>query len=91
MSVKTLATSQPDSTEIEKIIFPEELWILIWSYLDFKTIQKTCTQVSKSWLEMIRSSKLSWEMRLQHRFSFFKRDILEVEDFNDILDRWKNF
>ena len=39
---------------------------------------------------MIRNSKLSWEMRLQHRFSFFKLDILEVEDFNDILDRWKN-
>ena len=90
MSVKRLATSQPDSSEVEEIIFPEEVWILIWSYLDFKTIQKTCTQVSKSWLEMIRNSKLSWEMRLQHRFSFFKLDILEVEDFNDILDRWKN-
>ena len=90
MSVKRLATFQPDSSEIEEIIFPEEVWIMIWSYLDFKTLQKTCTKVSKSWLEMIRSSKLSWEMRLQHRFSFFKLDILEVEDFNDILDHWKN-
>ena len=90
MSAKRLATSQPDSSEVEEILFPEEVWILIWSYLDFKTIQKTCTQVSKSWLEMIRSSKLSWEMKLQHRFSFFKLDILEVEDFNDILDHWKN-
>ena len=90
MSVKRLKLSQPDSTEIKEIIFPEEVWILIWSYLDFKTIQKTCTQVSKSWLEMIRSSKLSWEMRLQHRFSFFKLDLLEVEDFNAILDHWKN-
>ena len=90
MSVKRLKLSQPDSTEIKDIIFPEEVWIIIWSYLDFKSIQKTCTQVSKSWLEMIRSSKLSWEMRLQHRFSFFKLDLLEVKDFNDILDHWKN-
>ena len=90
MSVKRLKLYQPDSTEIKEIIFPEEVWIIIWSYLDFKTIQKTCTQVSKSWLEMIRSSKLSWEMRLQHRFTFFKLDLLEVEDFKDILDRWKN-
>ena len=89
MSVKRLKLSQPDSTEIKDIIFPEEVWIIIWSYLDFKSIQKTCTQVSKSWLEMIRSSKLSWEMRLQHRFSFFKLDLLEVEDFNDILYHWK--
>jgi hypothetical protein len=85
MSVKRHKSSQPDTTEIEEIIFPEEVWILIWSYLDFETIQKTCTQVSKSWLEMIRNSKLSWEMRLQ-----FKLDLLEVEDFNDILDHWKN-
>ena len=90
MSVKRLKISQPDSTEIKEIIFPEEVWVIIWSYLDFKTIQKTCTQVSKSWFEMIRSSKLSWEMRLQHRFTFFKLDFLEVEDFNDILDHWKN-
>jgi hypothetical protein len=59
-------------------------------YLDFKTVQKICTQVSKSWLEMIRNSKLSWEMRvLNHRFSFYNLDLL-VEDFNDILDHWKN-
>ena len=29
-------------------------------------------------------------MRLQHRFTFFKLDLLEVQDFNDILDHWKN-
>ena len=90
MSLERPVTSISSSTETKEVIFPEEIWIIIWSYLDFKTLQKTCTQVSKSWLEMIRSSKLSWEMRLQHRFTFFKLDLLEVEDFNAILDHWKN-
>ena len=90
MSLEKPAKSSPSCMEIEEVIFPEEIWIIIWSYIDFKTVQKTCTRVSKSWLEMIRSSKLSWEMRLQHRFSFFKLDLLQVEDFNDILYHWKN-
>ena len=90
MSLVRPVTTISSSTETKEVIFPEEIWIIIWSYLDFKTLQKTCTRVSKSWLEMIRSSKLSWEMRLQHRFSFFKLDLLEVKDFNDILDHWKN-
>jgi hypothetical protein len=81
-------------TEMEEVIFPEEIWIIIWSYLDFKTIQKTCTRVSKSWLKMIRSSKLSWEMKLQDTIFFPKRnpgvDLLGVEDFNAILSQWQD-
>ena len=80
-------------TEIEEIILPEEVLIQIWSYLDFKTVQKTCTRVSKSWFEMIRNSKLSWEMKLRNTdpdVSSAKMDLLEVEDFNAMLFHWKN-
>ena len=42
------------------------MWIEIWSFLDFKTLQKTCTLVSKTWFEEIRNStKLSGEMTLK--------------------------
>ena len=80
--------SSSSCSEIEDVIFPEEIWIFIWSYLDFKTLQKTCTRVSKSWLEMIRSSKLSWEMKLRN--TFVCPDILGVEDFNAMLSQWKD-
>ena len=88
--------SSSSCTEIEDFIFPEEIWIMIWSYIDFKTLQKICTCVSKSWLEMIRSSKLSWEMKL--RTTDFKRFLksdftlaspLQVKDFEAMLLHWK--
>ena len=85
MSLETPAASSHSYTEIEEIILPEEVWIEIWSYLDFKTIQKICTRVSKSWIKMIRSSKLSWEMKLRYR-SY--PHMLEVKDFNAILFQW---
>ena len=85
MSLETPAASMHSYTEIEEIILPEEVWIEIWSYLDFKTIQKICTRVSKSWIKMIRSSKLSWEMKLRYR-SY--PHMLEVKDFNAILFQW---
>ena len=86
MSVARPAPSS--STEIEEDIFPKEIWIMTWSYIDFKTLQKTCTRVSKSWLEMIRRSKLSWEMKLRDTFDC--PDILEVEDFNAVLSDWND-
>ena len=55
---------QPRSTVIGGIVLPEKCLIQILSYLDFKTIQKICTLVSKSWFELIRSSRLSREMKL---------------------------
>ena len=59
-------SSEFSSIDIEEFILPEEIWIMIWKYLDFKTLQKVCTQVSKSWLEMIRSSKPSWEFKRRY-------------------------
>ena len=53
-------------TEDQRINLPREMWIEIWSFLDFKTLQKTCTLVSKTWFEEIRNStRLSGEMTLK--------------------------
>ena len=92
MSLKRPESSLPSSTEIKEFILPEEIWIMIWKYLDFKTLQKVCTQVSKSWLEMIRGSKLSWEMKLRTRFikpDFTIASPLQVKDFEAMLLHWK--
>ena len=83
------------STEIEEIILPEEVLIQIWSYLDFKTIQRSCTRVSKSWLEMIRNSKLSWEMKLRNTFYYpdvfsASKEMLGPKDFNEMLLHWNS-
>ena len=44
---------------------PIEVWIQIWSLLDFDTLQKKCTRVSKKWFQEIRDSpSLSGEMKL---------------------------
>ena len=87
MSLKRIASSQLTPDEIDEIILPEEVWIVIWSYLDFDTVQKICTRVSNSWLEMIRRSKMSWEMKLRHSYRDKK---LEIKDFNSLLFHWKN-
>jgi hypothetical protein len=65
---------------------PGEILMKFWSYLDFDTVQKTCTRVSKSWLGMIRSSKLSWEMKLRDT----RPGLLGVTDFNAILSQWED-
>ena len=88
MSLERPAPASPTSTEIEEIILLEEVWMIIWSFLDFKTVQKICTRVSKTWFEMIRSSKLSWEMTL--RQSVYDQYEIEVTDFNGILSHWKD-
>ena len=73
-------------TEIEEMVFPVEIFMEIWSHLDFDTLQKTCTRVSKSWLGMIRSSKLSWKMKLRDT----RLGLLGVTDFNAILSQWQD-
>ena len=81
---------EASSTEIVEIILPEEVWILIWSKLDFNIVQKICSRVSKSWLKMIRSSKLSWEMKLQIIEYKDDMDVIALRDFNSILFHWNN-
>ena len=61
---------------------PTEVWIHIWSFLDFKTLQKICTLVSKRWLTDIRNStRLSGELILR----LYNQD---VNDINEVLSRW---
>ena len=76
--------SKLSCTEIEDV--REEILIEIWSYFDFDTLQKTCTRVSKSWLGMIRNSKLSWKMKLRDT----RPGQLGVTDFNAILSQWQD-
>ena len=45
---------EASSTEIVEIFLPEEVWIIIWSKLDFNIVQKICTRVSKSWLKSLK-------------------------------------
>jgi hypothetical protein len=71
-------------TEIKEM--PGEVLMKFWSYLDFDTVQKTCTRVSKSWLGMIRSSNLSWKMKLRDT----RPGLLSVTDFNAILSQWED-
>ena len=68
---------------------PKEMWIEIWSNLDFDT-QKICTRVSKKWLDEIRGSeRLSSEIFLNLDFgSHFPHFGLSVEDINDVLSSW---
>ena len=74
--------------KIEEIVLPEKCLIQILSYLDFTTVQKVCTQVSKSWLELIRSSELSMEMKLPRIIQVSL--ILEQKDVNAFLHSWEN-
>ena len=70
------------SSASSKSNLPTEVWILTWSFLDFNTVQKKCTLVSKEWLNRIRNStRLSGEMILRLKN-------LNVKDINDALSRW---
>ena len=69
----------PEST---KIRLPTEIWIHIWSFLDFNTLQEICILVSKEWLWKIRNSeRLSGEitLRLENR---------NAKDINNVLSLW---
>ena len=44
---------------------PEEVWVHVWSFLNFKNCQQICTLVCKTWFDQIRnSSALSGELRI---------------------------
>ena len=65
------------------IILPKEVWIEIWSRVDFKTQQKSCTLVCKYWFEGIRgSTSLSGQMALNNEQN-------SLEDINLVLSHWE--
>ena len=62
---------------------PKEMWITVWSYVDFKTLQKSCVLVSKAWFKDVRESvELSGKL-------FLKNDNLDEEFVKTILSQWK--
>ena len=64
-------------------ITPKEIWVKIWSLLDFKTLQKSCTLVCKNWFFGIRgSTSLSDQMVLNN----FQKSL---EDINMVLSHWE--
>ena len=65
------------------IILPKEVWVEIWSRVDFRTQQKSCTLVCKYWFEGIRgSTSLSGQMTLDNRQK-------SLEDINLVLSHWE--
>ena len=62
---------------------PKEIWVEIWSLVDFKTLQKSCTLVCKDWFGGIRgSTSLSGQMALNNRQK-------SLEDINLVLSHWE--
>lgn len=52
-----MASSLPLNTE-EQPLLPKEVWHQIWSFVDFKTLQKSCVALSKTWFDGILSSEM---------------------------------
>ena len=62
--------------------FPPEVWLRIFGFLDWKSLQEKAVLVCNSWLEMIRGSpKLSGELSL-------RSDQIIKDDLIAILSRW---
>ena len=62
---------------------PKEIWVKIWSLVDFKTLQKSCTVVCKNWREGIRgNASLSDHMTLNNEQK-------SLEDINEVLSNWE--
>ena len=58
---------------------PKEIWVEIWSLVDFRTLQKSCTLVCKDWFGGIRgSTSLSSQMVLKNWQK-------SIEDINLVL------
>ena len=62
---------------------PKEIWVEIWSLVDFRTLQKSCTLVCKDWFGGIRgSTSLSSHMAFNNRQK-------SIEDINQLLSHWE--
>ena len=64
-------------------VTPKEIWVEIWSLVDFRTLQKSCTLVCKDWFGGIRgSASLSSQMALNNRQK-------SLEEINRVLSHWE--
>ena len=86
-----MASSLPLKWNDELPDLPMEVWHEIWSYVDFDTLQKKCTVVSKIWGHEIRNSPfLSGEMKLKRSMVHkdYRYEKLNCDDINAILSHW---
>ena len=86
-----VASSLPLNWNDELPDLPMEVWHEIWSYIDFDTLQKKCTVVSKIWGQEIRNSPfLSGEMRLKRSMVHedYRYERLNCDGINAILSHW---
>ena len=64
-------------------VTPKEIWVKIWSLVDFKTLQKSCTVVCKNWFDGIRgNASLSDQIVLNNEQK-------SLEDINQVLSHWE--
>ena len=85
-----MGNSLPLNSKAELPLLPTEVWIKIWSFLDFDTLQKVCTRVStKGFWDIRNSALLSGEMKLKLKRMTYNRPrklkTLIEEDFNTQL------
>ena len=64
-------------------MIPKEIWVQIWSLVDFKTLQRSCTLVCTDWFGDIRgNTSLSGQMKLNNRTA-------SDEEINRVLAHWE--
>ena len=64
-------------------MIPKEIWVKIWSLVDFRTLQRSCTLVCKYWFGGIRgSTRLSGKMAVNDWQKSLK-------DINLVLENWE--
>ena len=64
-------------------MIPKEIWVKIWSLVDFRTLQKSCNLVCKYWFGGIRgSTSLSGKMAVNDWQK-------SLEDINLVLENWE--
>ena len=86
---KKLSTQHAQNKEVKSIknennalLIPEEIWIEVFSYFGFTTLQNVLTLVCKEWLRVIRNS-----FRLSGRLNV--RPGTQLEDVNSMLKTWQ--
>ena len=65
------------------VYLPKEVWVQIWSFLDFKTLHKICRTVCKTWFVDIRESgRLSGRLKIRNCE-------LQDNELKKILSNWE--
>ena len=63
-------------------IIPEEIWIYIFDFFDFKILQKVLTLVCREWFQIIRQTlKFSGQLNVVPG--------TQLSDINSMLNSWK--